>query len=473
MNKKKKMKFKKIRVRKPVLIILFLVVSLSIFAFLQFTRMEGFDDSVVEFEKPLEPGSELTYYLDVTYDGVDREGIESSNETLSKIYSDYIYVEDKLPDGLTFKEFEVASFMTGAKPQGDIDKVCNGYVYDDSKDSTDPKNYKGLHYDEETRMVSFRIKNLQAGCHLTVGIVTVLPETVDDPTTTVIEKRRDFWNSATAWEGSQIVTSNLVHAWIESEEAKVSTVTYRFAKNPSDGTEVPSNAPIYPVQEYAEGTSVGVMPDPKIEGYIFKGWKIVEGLSAEIKNGSFIMPAQNVVIEGYFEKIPKNLVIYEMDGDIPNGYIVPEAKEYYRNATVTLDSMEKDTIVNGYKFLGWTTTDVEVDEDGYFVMPDKDVTIKGRFEVIKYTVEYKYQGSVPEGAVPPAAQEYAPGESVTLPHVSDIGNYEFLSWDKANGFEMPSENVIVYGEWKVKTGLFAPTITKEIMDKKEYYRIKI
>lgn len=457
---------KKLKVRKSVILILFLVITLSTFTFLYFTKSESMDSLVTEFDKPLELGSDLTYYLDVTYDGVDREGVEASKTTLSKIFSDYIYVEDKIPDGLTFKEFEVSEFMTGAQPQGDIDKVCDGYVYDDSNGSTDPANYKGLHYDEATRTVSFRIMRLQAGCHLTVGIVTTLPDTVDDPKTTdIVETRRDFWNVATAWEGSQFATSNLVHAWIESQEATTHKVTYEY------DSSAPANAPAYPIQEYAQGASVDLAPEPKVEGYEFLGWTIIDGLSATITNNLFVMPNNDVVIQGRFKKIPKNLVLYEIEGDVPEGYVLPEAKEYYRNSTVIVDSMKENDTFNGYRFSGWTTDAIAI-EDGQFIMPDTDITLKGKFEVIKYTVEYKYHGTnVPEGATPPASQEYAPGESVILPHVADLAGYTFLSWDKEDGFIMPAENVVVYGEWQVKTGVFTPTIKKEIVNKKEYYRI--
>lgn len=50
-------------------------------------------------------GSDLTYYLDVYYDGKDSEATVSSDTALAKVYSDLILVEDKIPDGLTFKEF--------------------------------------------------------------------------------------------------------------------------------------------------------------------------------------------------------------------------------------------------------------------------------------------------------------------------------------------------------------------------------
>ncbi|MBQ3407651.1 MAG: hypothetical protein IJH12_00405 [Clostridia bacterium] len=60
---------------------------------------------VLENDVELSPGSKLTYYLNVTYDGIDRNGVESSDSNTSENYSGYIYVEDKIPDGLEFVGF--------------------------------------------------------------------------------------------------------------------------------------------------------------------------------------------------------------------------------------------------------------------------------------------------------------------------------------------------------------------------------
>lgn len=112
------------------------------------------------------PNSDLTYYIDVIYDGKDATAVSSSDTVTANVNSDYIYVEDKLPDGLTFKNFVTTSDGTiGAVKRSD-GSSCPGYVVGDSA---------GLVYDDTTRTVSFKVKNLQAGCKLTVGIVTTTP----------------------------------------------------------------------------------------------------------------------------------------------------------------------------------------------------------------------------------------------------------------------------------------------------------
>ncbi len=77
---------------------------LAIIAFIGFSYSE-----ILENDVEVEPNSYLTYYLDVNYDGVDRNGVESSDTTTAEINSGYINVSDKIPDGLTFEGFVATS----------------------------------------------------------------------------------------------------------------------------------------------------------------------------------------------------------------------------------------------------------------------------------------------------------------------------------------------------------------------------
>ena len=57
----------------------------------------------------VEENSPLTYYLKVKYDGVDRQGVNSSDSATAEMYSDTIVVTDKIPDGLIFQNFVTTS----------------------------------------------------------------------------------------------------------------------------------------------------------------------------------------------------------------------------------------------------------------------------------------------------------------------------------------------------------------------------
>lgn len=393
--------------------------------------------------------SDLTYYLNIMYDGKDKDVVSSSNTTTASVFSDYIYVEDKIPDGLIFKEFVNSSDGSiGAVEQGDSSKVCPGYVVD---------GFSGLHYDADTRLVSFKVKNLKAGCKLTVGIVTTTPSLGD-------KKRMDFYNTAFARENDFSDKSNTVHVYLGKDDATLYNVSYEYTG------DVPANAPKLPdVSSYASGTSVGVINDISISGYTFSGWSTTD---ATITDGSFVMPEANVVIKGSFTKNPEYKVSYKVTGDAPSGYVAPKAKDYGIGADVKVDSLKAGDVINGYRFLGWTTSNSVTITDDIFQMPGENVEFVGSFERIVYKVTYKFQGTVlPPNAdsLLPAEKSYGIGEIVRLEANPVTEGYRFLGWYKKDKFVMPEEDVVIYGEWMTISGEFSPIITKKITNPKDQY----
>ena len=403
----------------------------------------------------VEAESELIYYIDVEYDGKDIEGVESNDDVTANIKSGYINVEDKLPEGLTFNGFVTTeSGGIGAVKRSDNTSSCSGYVIG---------GVDGLYYDEVTRKVSFQVKSLGAGCKLTVGIKTKTP-TVDDPSTTVVEERRDFYNTASAQEGLFSINSNTTHVFIGNPNTTLYKVIYEF-----EG-EVPKGAIVPTTTQYIENQTVGVENNPTVEGYTFSGWK---SDSVTITNGKFTMPARNVTLKGSFTKSTGYSVTYEIEGTIPEGYLVPDKKDYYPNSEVKVDSLKVGDEINGYRFLGWKTSDVEITNDNDFLMPQKNVTITGSFEEIKYNVTYKFQGAIlPDNSesLLPEVKSYKPGEIVKLENITAPVGYRFLGWYKEDNFEMPTSDIVIYGEWGLQNGTFEPTITKVIMNPKKSYK---
>ena len=393
------------------------------------------------------PNSDLTYYIDVIYDGKDATAVSSSDTVTANVNSDYIYVEDKLPDGLTFKNFVTTSDGTiGAVKRSD-GSSCPGYVVGDSA---------GLVYDNTTRTVSFKVKNLQAGCKLTVGIVTTTPSLPRG-------KRLDFYNTAFARENNFSFKSNTVHVFMGDEGATLYTVTYKYT-----GT-VPDGAPVPKVGSYSAGATVGVEANPTIAGYTFSGWKTSD---TTVSNNSFTMPSKNITFTGSFAAKTKHNVSYTISGTAPEGFASPSTKSYGTGDDVVLDTLKVGDVINGYKFLGWSSSTVDL-SDGIFQMPNSNVTIIGRFEQIKYTVSYQFQGAViPSNAdsLLPAATTYAPGEIVTVASDPVASGYKFLGWYKSATFEMPEEDVVIYGEWMRFSGYFVPTITITIPSQKAIYQ---
>ena len=446
-----------------------LCVLLTLFIGKSFATLLNNDVEVKE-------NSDLIYYLNISYDGVDKNGIQSDTTRVSEIKSGTLFIEDKIPEGLEFTGFiATADGTIGAVKRSD-GKACPGKVIDDTNETsvTEGKwndihteyTYHGLHYNTTTRTVTFQIKNLKAGCELTVGIKTKTP-TVDDPTTPENEIRRDFYNFATARENGLTVKSNTAHAFMGSEFATVYNVKYEYT-----GT-VPEKAPSAPeISSYSVGTKVGVASNVEVEGYTFSGWTTT---NATISNNSFIMPEGDVVLKGSFTQIPTKKVTYTLTGMQPDRYVLPSEKEYYPGTIVNLDSLKEGDVFNGYRFLGWTTTDVTVSSDRDFKMPSGNVTLVGQFEEVTYKVTYRfYDGVLPPNAENylPAEESYKPGVTVTTKNVNgNPAGYKFLGWYKEPEFEMPDHDITIYGEWKTQAGTFEPTITKEVISNKAYYRV--
>ena len=401
----------------------------------------------LENDTEVEPNTDLTYYLKVKYDGVDKEGVESDDNTLANINSSYITVTDKIPEGLTFKDFVTTSDGSiGAAKRSDGTTPCAGNVVDDTNEASPTQGewnqgnteytYHGLHYNAGTRTVTFKVKGLKAGCQLTVGIITTTTATIDDPNTQEVETRRDFYNFAEAVEGPLSVPSNTVHAYM-GNSATMHNVSYSYT-----GT-VPTGAPSAPsTTSYAEGAKVGVAASPTLEGYTFSGWTTND---ATISNGSFTMPNTNVTLTGSFTAKTKHTVTYSITGTTPDGYVLPTTKSYSAGEIVEVDTLKAGDIINGYKFLGWTSS-VTI-TDGEFEMPNTNVTITGSFEQVTYKVSYRFHpGVLPPNSdsLLPADQNYTPGASVTLAADPSASGYKFLGWYHENNFTMPEENVVIY-----------------------------
>ena len=396
---------------------------------------------------------DLTYYINIYYDGKDVEGIESSDTVTADINSGYIYVEDKIPEGLIFNGFvETSSGTIGAVKRSD-GTSCPGYVVD---------GVDGLVYDEDTHTVKFTVKNLQAGCMLTVGVKTKTPTLADGV------DRMDFYNTAQATEGLMTVVSNTVHAWIGSEDTEEATkykVVYQYSGFvPSNATPLPSE------KEYIGNSIVGVEAEANAVGYTFSGWTTSD---VTVSNNTFTMPTTTVTFTGSFTEVPTYMLSYEISGTTPEGYVVPSSQAYYEGMMVTLDSLKVGDVINGYKFLGWTATEVTINDENSFEMPAKNVVITGSFEQVKYNVSYEFQGTIlPSNAesLLPSVNSYAPGDVVTLEANPEASGYRFLGWYKEATFIMPEEDVVIYGEWALESGTFEPTIIYEVVNEKDYYK---
>lgn len=423
--------------------------------------------SLVQLENgtKVQPNSDLIYYLNVSYDGVDRFGIQSSEDIIADVNSGVIYVQDTIPEGLIFNGFVSTEDGSIGAINEKTNRACLGKVIDDTDGTETLNSYHGLHYDESTRTVSFKVTNLQAGCVLTVGIKTITPE-IDDPNTEIVEHRRDFYNFATSMEDDFYYKSNMVHAWMGIETIPKYEVKYSYVG------DVPDNVPELPdSQFYVEGASVTLLSSPVLTGYTFSGWSSSD---VTVNNYSFNMPAKEVIFVGSFTEIEKHKVSYEIEGDKPEIYEIPKEKMYASNENVYVDTLKNGDIIEGYVFSGWKNKDTGEIVTDKFVMGESNVVLIGSFEQKKYSVTYEfYNGILPDNSNQylPDVQYYVPGAKVTLPEISDVDNFKFKGWYYNNNFVMPEENIVIYGEWEAVADIFVPRIDITINEEDNFLHI--
>jgi uncharacterized repeat protein (TIGR02543 family) len=175
------------------------------------------------------------------------------------------------------------------------------------------------------------------------------------------------------------------------------------------------------VETYEYGTEVKLRSEPSKEGHEFGGWNRTE---------DFTMPAENVVIEGKFD-VNEYTVTYLVDGKDYG------EKETYKYGTPV--TLRKDPEKEGHTFSGWNQTDG-------FVMPAKNVVIEGSFSINSYTVVYKVDGEIVGDT-----ESYEFGAPVSLRTEPQKEGYTFSGWDRESGFNMPAENVEIEGHYSINS----------------------
>ena len=418
----------------------------------------------------VEENTELTYYLTVKEDGVDSTGKSSSDSTIANVSGGLATITDQIPAGLELVGFTTTDDGTiGATARSASASSCAGHVIDDTKEAkldggtwNDDHTaffYHGLHYDASSRTVSFKVENIQAGCDLTVGIITTTPSLGD-------ADRKDFYNTANLAEDTLSLNSNTMHVWMGRQGLTTYDVVYQYTG------DVPDSAPAAPeTQSFTEGATVSVATSPKASGYQFSGWQTSD---TPVSSGSFTMPATNVTFTGSFSAQPeetKYSVTYVIDGDAPADYVAPKTRSYPAGTDVTLDAMSKNALVDDYSFNGWTSEDIMLGEKG-FTMPARNIEIHGSFTRKTYKVTYAFEGAtLPPNAdsLLPAEQSYPAGTKVTLADNPTAEGYVFTGWYQTDTFAMPAEDITIYGEWSLLRGTFSPEISVDLINPEEKY----
>ena len=177
---------------------------------------------------------------------------------------------------------------------------------------------------------------------------------------------------------------------------------------------------------------------PDRENYTFADWYTDKDCT-EAYEPDTLMTSLDLYAKWVQDKFD---VTYYVDGKKQDD--ATEKRAVGDNVTVRTAHPEKA----GYTFKGWTTTDVNVTDEGKFTMPDQDVRFDAEFEKNKYTVTY-YVDNEKYGA----EQTYLYDDPVILAAKPTRDGFNFNGWvpegvsfnDTGTGFKMPAHNVVIRG----------------------------
>jgi surface protein len=426
---------------------------------------------------------ERAYYIRATNSGVNSNKVEAptSRNPVTNIIERNLEVTDVFPEGLEFKGFVPSADGTfGGFQQNNNSIACGGILVDDTKEAsisegtwnTDHSEYyyHGIHYYPSTRQIKYTIKGLQAGCRIDVGVVFKAPSSVDDPDTEEIETRRDFINNIQFRTDSGLEYGDLIDIQMYGEYE--SAPRNYYLRYQYDTATVPSDVSLKNLPSPTIGAQdqiVDVAPDQVYEGYKFH-WTTKNDSNPITEDRKVKLTQATTYIYGVFEEyqegetevLPdKYTVHYEVD-NAPAWYMAPSDRKYTAGQTVPVDKTADSIRSALYSFDGWTSDDVDLStDDSAFDMPSRDVTLRGNFDDIKFTVTYEFDGDIlPPNAneLLPEPQQYQPGDIINTPSDPTANDYLFTGWYIDEGFRMPEQDITIKGRWRQADGVFAPEL---------------
>lgn len=226
-------------------------------------------------------------------------------------------------------------------------------------------------------------------------------------------------------------------------------VTYEYTGTvPKDATKLPADA------SYKYGETVTVAKKATATGYTFDGWNTVAKI--ELTNGTFEMPADNVMFYGSFAPADTT---YTVKHYLETGY---NTNDYTLEETEVIGGVTgEETKASAKSYDGYVAQAFEqkiVESDGSTVVEIYYDVQKADTYTVTYIVDDKIVGEV---------EVYEAGDIVTVRKtLPDKQFYTFEGWYfptyitvKNNKFEMPARDVIIRGEYKYE-GLYIPPITE-------------
>ena len=224
------------------------------------------------------------------------------------------------------------------------------------------------------------------------------------------------------------VTKNITLRAVYTNKPQTVKITYHYNFEGSADTRTDDNGGKgYPRNTTATVKSLGDVGFKAPTGYEFRGWATTLYGNVEYQPNDPVFVDANGDNDLYAVwQVKTYTVTYDLDG----GEWTEATNEFPYEYKATVEVVKTVPTREGYTFADWTSAEVEV-VNGKFTMPAKDVTLKAKWNINKYTVKWvNWDGSEvrTDTEVPYGTELEAPANPTRAADAQYT--YTFKDWDK-------------------------------------------
>ena len=221
------------------------------------------------------------------------------------------------------------------------------------------------------------------------------------------------------------VTKNTTLTAVYTNKPQTVTITYHY--NFEGSSTQPFIDSGYPKNTTATVKSLGDVGFKAPIGYEFRGWATAPNGNVEYQPNKKVFVDANGDNNLYAVwQVKTYTVTYDLDG----GEWTEATNEFPYEYKATVEVVKTVPTREGYTFADWTSEEVEV-ANGKFTMPAKNVTLKAKWNINKYTVKWvNWDGSEvrTDTEVPYGTKLEAPANPTRAADAQYT--YTFKDWDK-------------------------------------------
>ena len=220
------------------------------------------------------------------------------------------------------------------------------------------------------------------------------------------------------------VTKNITLTAVYTNKPQTVTITYHYN---FEGSTQPFIDSGYPKNTTATVKSLSEVKFTAPTGYKFLGWATTPNGNVEYQPNKKVFVDANDDNNLYAVwQVKTYTVTYDLDG----GEWTEATNEFPYEYKATVEVVKTVPTREGYTFADWTSEEVEV-ANGKFTMPAKNVTLKAKWNINKYTVKWvNWDGSEvrTDTEVPYGTKLEAPANPTRAADAQYT--YTFKDWDK-------------------------------------------